>query len=315
MRPVCTVLTFYLLLASQSVIAGDVADLLKKMSSADDHLNYQGVFVLRKSDKLMSMRVEHGRDERGVWESLESLNGEARKVVRINEEVTSIYPERNLVTVSITKNKGSLHPALPENLDKLEAYYRITQLDDDRIADHSAAVLDVMPNDKFRYGYRYWLDTNTGVLLKCDLLNERSEVVEQMMFTTLEYLPEAPAAAFAEIDVKGYERRKLGKGRVAVSNTAWQVTGLPVGFMLTQSSEHKINDSQSLHLMYSDGLASVSVFIEQGKSGHHKLLDGASSMGALNAYGKRVGEHSVTVIGEVPASTVMQIAQSIKPAN
>jgi len=85
--------------------------------------------------------------------------------------------------------------------------------------------------------------------------------------------------------------------------------------MLTQSSEHKINDSQSLHLMYSDGLASVSVFIEQGKSGHHKLLDGASSMGALNAYGKRIGEHSVTVMGEVPASTVMLIAQSIKPLN
>jgi len=208
MRPVCAVLTFYLLLASPSVFAGDVSDLLKKMSSADDRVNYQGVFVLRKSDKLTSMRVEHGRDERGVWESLESLNGEARRVVRINEQVTSIYPERNLVTVSITKNKGSLHPALPENLDKLEAYYRITQLDDDRIADHSAVVLDVMPNDKFRYGYRYWLDSTTGVLLKCDLLNERSEVVEQMMFTTLEYLPKAPAAAFAEINVKGYERRK-----------------------------------------------------------------------------------------------------------
>ena len=125
---------------------------------------------------------------------------------------------------------------------------------------------------KFRYGYRYWLDTDTGVLLKCDLLNERSEVVEQMMFTTLEYLPKAPAAAFTAINVDGFERRKLGKGRVAVSNTGWQVTGLPVGFMLTQSSEHTINDSESLHLMYSDGLASVSVFIEQGKNGHHKQI-------------------------------------------
>jgi len=314
MRLVGTVLTCYLLLASQSAVAGDVSDLLKKMSSADEDVNYQGVFVLRKSDKLSSMRVEHGRDERGVWESLESLNGEARKVVRVNEEVTSIYPERNLVTVSVTKGKSSLHPTLPENLDKLEAYYTVAQLDDDRIANHSAVVLDVMPKDKFRYGYRYWLDTETGVLLKCDLLNENSEVVEQMMFTVLEYLSEAPAAAFSEIDVKGFEYKKLGKDRVVVPNTAWQVTGLPVGFMLTQSSEHKINNSQSLHLMYSDGLASVSVFIEQGK-GHHRLLNGASSMGALNAYGKPVGEYSVTVMGEVPASTVMQIAQSIKPVN
>jgi sigma-E factor negative regulatory protein RseB len=314
MRSACTALITCLLLASHPAIAGDVSDLLKKMSSADEHLNYEGVFVLRKSDKLMSMRVEHGRDDRGVWESLESLNGEDRKVIRVNDEVTSIYPERNLITVSRTKEKASLHPTLPENLDKLEAYYKISRLDDDRIANHNAAVLDVMPNDKFRYGYRYWLDTNTGVLLKCDLLNERSEVVEQMMFTTLEYLPEAPASAFTEIDVKGYDRQKLSKGRVAVSNAAWHVTGLPSGFMLTQSSIRKTDDTQSLHLMYSDGLASVSVFIEQGKKSHHQL-DGASSMGALNAYGKRVGEHSVTVMGEVPASTVMQIAQSTKPVN
>ena len=314
MRLVCTALISCLLLASHAVVAGDVSELLKKMSSADERLNYQGVFVLRKSDKLMSMRVEHGRDDRGVWESIESLNGEDRKVVRVNDEVTSIYPERHLITVSYAKNKASLHPTLPENLDKLEAYYKISRLDDDRIADHSAAVLDVMPNDKFRYGYRYWLDTSTGVLLKCDLLNERSEVVEQMMFTTLEYLPGAPASAFTEVDVKDYDLQKLSKGRVAVTNAAWQVTGLPSGFMLTQSSVRKTDDIQSLHLMYSDGLASVSVFIEQGKNSLHQL-DGASSMGALNAYGKRVGEYSVTVMGEVPASTVMQIAQSTKPVN
>jgi sigma-E factor negative regulatory protein RseB len=312
MRAIWSVPFFCLLLASPPVISGEVSDLLKKMSAADDRLNYQGVFVLRKSDKLTSMRVEHGRDERGVWESIESLNGEARKVVRVNDEVTSIYLDRNVVTVSQAKDKASLHPTLPGNLDKLEAYYRISRLDDDRIADHSAVVLDVVPNDSFRYGYRYWLDTNTGVLLKCDLLNERSEVVEQMMFTTLEYLPEAPASAFAEIDTKGFEQQRLGKGRVAVNNADWHVTGLPEGFMLTQSSVRKTGNTQSLHLMYSDGLASVSVFVEQGKNSLHQL-DGASSMGALNAYGRQVGDHSVTVMGEVPASTVMQIAQSTKP--
>lgn len=312
MRPACTALVFCLLLASSPAISGDVSDLLKRMSSAGERLNYQGVFVLRKSDKLTTMRVEHGRDDRGVWESIESLNGEPRKVIRVNDEVTSIFSERNLVTISQAKDKASLHPTLPGNLDKLEAYYRISRLDDDRIADHSAAVLDVMPSDKFRYGYRYWLDANTGVLLKCDLLNERSEVVEQMMFTTLEYLSEAPASAFAEIDTEGYEQQKLGKGRVAVNNANWHVTGLPEGFMLTQSSIRKTDNVESLHLMYSDGLASVSVFIEQGKNSLHQL-DGVSSMGALNAYGKQVGEHSVTVMGEVPVSTVMLIAQSTKP--
>lgn len=309
MRSVYTGLFFCLLLAVHPAMAGHVSDLLEKMTAAGEGLNYRGVFVLRKADKLTTMRVEHGRDERGVWESLESLNGEARKVIRFNEEIISIYPERNLLTVSRSKNKVSLHPTLPENIDKLEAYYKISRLEDDRIADHATAVLDVMPNDKYRYGYRYWLDTDTGVLLKCDLLNEKGKVVEQMMFTMLEYLPKAPESAFAEIDVKGYERQILDKGRVAVTNADWHVTGLPAGFMLTHSSLRQSDNAESLHLVYSDGLASVSVFIEQGKKSPHQL-DGISSMGGLNVYGMRVGEYSVTVMGEVPVATVMQIARS-----
>ncbi len=312
MRSAYTGFFFCLLLSVQPAIAGHVSDLLKKMTSAGEGLNYRGVFVLRKSDKLMTMRVEHGRDDRGVWESLESLNGEARKVIRINEEITSIYPERNLLTVSRSKDKVSLHPTLPENIDKLEAYYKISRLDDDRIADHATVVLDVMPNDKYRYGYRYWLDAETGVLLKCDLLNEEGQVVEQMMFTTLEYLPRAPESAFAKIDVKGYERQMLDKGRMAVTSADWHVTGLPAGFMLTQSSLRQSDGAESLHMVYSDGLASVSVFIEQDKKSHHQL-DGASSMGGLNVYGMHVGEFSVTVMGEVPVATVMQIAQSTQP--
>lgn len=304
---------------ANTAIAGDVSDLLKKMTTASEDLNYQGVFVMRKSDTLTTMRVKHGADSRGVWESLESLNGETRKVVRVNEEVISIYPNRKLLTVSHNKDKASLHPTLPENLEKLEAYYKISRLEDERIADHEAAVLDVKPNDNYRYGYRYWLDTDTGMLLKCDLLNENGAVVEQMMFTMLEYLPQAPALAFSAVDSKdykarGYKVRQLDYGRVAVENADWHVTKLPRGFMLTQSSERKSKGAEMQHLVYSDGLASVSVFIERGRKSHHRL-DGVSSMGALNAYGARSGEYFITVMGEVPASVVMQIAQSTEPIN
>lgn len=297
---------------SMSAVAGYVSDLLAKMEAADQQLNYQGVLVMRKSDSLMAMQVEHGSDERGVWESMETLNGEARKVVRINNRVTSIYPERNLVTVAEAKDKASLHPTLPGNLQKLEAYYSIKRLADDRIAGHKAVVIDVMPNDKYRYGYRYWLDMETGVLLKCDLKNEEGAVVEQMMFTSLEYLPNVPALAFTDVKHDGYEQKRLETGRDEVDQSNWRVTNLPEGFMPTQSSLRNNNESESLHLVYSDGLASVSVFIESGNEVEHKL-EGASPMGALNAYGKRLGQHLVTVMGEVPASTVKRIAQSIQP--
>lgn len=303
-----------LLLTNTSASAGEVTGLLAKMTTADEQLNYQGVFVLRKSDTLITMRVEHGVDERGTWESLESLNGEARKVVKVNEEVVSIYPERKLLMVTRSKNKASLHPTLPENLEKLESHYAINRLNDDRIAEHKTAVIDVRPKDNFRYGYRYWLDDNTGVLLKCDLLNEDGNVVEQMMFTEMVYLSETPAAAFAEIDLEGYVSKRMDHGRVSDASTNWHVKQLPTGFMLTQSSVRTDEATESVHLVYSDGLASVSVFVEQGENGYH-YLDGASSMGALNAFGVRIGEHFVTVMGEVPAMTVMQIAQSTEYVN
>lgn len=312
MRFVLVPVLFFSACLSNPVVASEVSTLLKKMTDADGLLNYQGVLVLRKSNNLVAMRVEHGTDDRGIWESMMSLNGEARRVVRLNDEVTSVYPERQLLTVTHNANKHTLHPALPANFQKLEAYYTIKRLKDDRIADHQAAVLDVVPNDGFRYGYRYWLDAKTGVLLRCDLLNEKRRVVEQMMFTMLEYLPAAPALAFTKIDREGFEEKRLDPVHPVQEKPLWQVSNLPTGFMLTQSRARQTEKGEVLHLAYSDGLASVSVFVEPAGADHQKR-EGASMMGALNAYRSHINQHFVTVIGEVPAMAVMQIAQSVEP--
>ena len=297
---------------SQPGTASELSDLLMKMSDAGEQLNYQGVLVLRKADNMVAMRVEHGSDARGTWESMVSLNGEARRVVRNNNEVTSIYPERRFLTVSRNAGKHTLHPALPANLENLEQYYHINRLSDDRVADREAAVLDLVPNDGYRYGYRYWLDAKTGVLLRCDLLNENRQVLEQMMFTMLDYLPAAPEAAFAEINPEGFQERRLDTAQTTEQPPAWQVRDLPTGFMLTQSRVRQNKDGEVLHLAYSDGLASVSVFVEPVQSAQKKS-EGASSMGALNAYRAHLNQHFVTVIGEVPAVAVEQIAKSVIP--
>lgn len=297
---------------SVPAVASEVSDLLKKMADADGSLNYQGVLVLRKSNNLVAMRVEHASDERGIWESMVSLNGEARQIVRLNDEVTSIYPERQLLTVTHSKNKHTLHPALPANFQKLESYYTIKRLKDDRIADRKAAVLDVVPNDGYRYGYRYWLDAQTGILLRSDLLNEKRRVLEQMMFTMLEYSSEAPRSAFTAIERKGFEEKRPDPAQLEQKDPVWQVSDLPGGFMLTQSRVRQTKEGDVLHLAYSDGLASVSVFIEPAGA-IHKKREGASRMGALNAYRTHKNTHFVTVVGELPAMAVMHIAQSVAP--
>ena len=230
---------FFLFLTSTSVIAGDLFDMLQRMSDADQEHSYQGTFILRKSDSLSTLRVTHGKDENGVWESLESLNGESRKVVRRNNKVVSVFPDRELVTIRHNANKQALHPQLPENIEQLELFYSISQLPDDRIANYPTLVVDLVPNDELRYGYRYWVDKSTGLLLRCDLVDENDSVVEQMMFTSLEYLPQAPASAFDLKQYEHYQQQLLDAPAPDVSTSTplqWVINTLPTGFMLTQST-------------------------------------------------------------------------------
>ena len=299
------------LLNHTPAFAGSASELVSGMSAADKSLNYEGTFVLRKSDKMMTMRVVHGVDDRGVWESMESLNGEARKVVRHNNEVISIYPDRKLVTVSRMGDKKRLHPILPENLNKLSDFYTVSDVGTDRIAGRATSVLDVQPKDAYRYGYRYWLDDETRVLLKCDLLDENGDIVEQMMYTAFDDHTRVPSSAFTLPELEGYTRQTLDKFSGERVASGWRATRMPEGFMLTQSMVRGDSDNASLHLMFSDGLASVSVFVEPDEHSPHRLT-GASNMGALNIYGRQSNGTQITVMGEVPKATVAAIAESME---
>lgn len=319
------IVAFFLYLLSTNSFAGNLIDMLKRMSDADQNQNYQGTFILRKSDNLSTLHVTHGVDNKGVWESLEALNGEPRKVFRRNNRVISVYPGRELVTIRHNEKNQSLHQQLPDNFDQIELFYSINRLKDDRIANHQTLVIDLKPKDQFRYGYRYWIDKNNGMLLRCDLVAENKVIVEQMMFTSLDYLTQTPRQVFELQKYKRFKQQVLDEPEHNVPQDGtlqWKVNRLPEGFMLTKSTMrysqlaaiHKNNSLQQthpdlLHLAYSDGLASVSVFIENNLNAENHL-QGASSMGAVNAYGMRVGDYFITVVGEVPIKTVKLMAQS-----
>ncbi len=331
-----------LFLVSSNSFAGDLFDMLQRMSDADQKQNYQGIFILIKPDNLSTLRVTHGNDADGTWESLEALNGEPRKIVRRNNKVISIFPDRELVTTRLNVKKPLLHRQLPENIGQLELFYSLNRLADDRVANRQALVIELIPKDELRYGYRYWVDKNTGMLLRCDLVAEDNTIVEQMIFTSLDYLPKTPSPSFDLKQFEHYEQQLLNEPEEDVSDTTalqWVVNTLPQGFMLmqgtmrysqslaiqspknsntesntessTESSTEKGGSRQPnlLHLVYSDGLASVSVFIEKNQ-GVDKHLRGASTMGAVNAFGNSIDDYFVTVVGEVPVKTVQAMAQS-----
>jgi len=296
-----------------AVAADDIDSWLDKMQHAMDMKNYEGTLVIRHGDDLNALKFVHGHTKDGDWDSLESLNGEARQVLRENGKVTSIFPQRKLVTRSTDVLLSPLHPRLPENREVLKKFYDMSLAGEGRVAKKQAQILVVKPKDNFRYGYRFWLEKDTGLLLKCDLTDQQGKVVEQLMFSDLKLLDHAPSRQNLALNTQGFKQIDLDSGRQAAAEMKGAARKLPQGFRLTRASSKPVFHGDGLirQMVYSDGMASVSVFIEQHMPEKEKL-QGLVSMGALNAFGESLDGYHITVIGEVPRETVQLIGQSIQ---
>ena len=298
---------------------------LDKMSLAMHQQNFRGTLVIRQQDNLQSIRVKQGFTPEGSWQTLESLSGEAQTIIRQNDTVTTVFPAKKLITVSGavdagllgnasgSQNKNPLHSVLPDNRQALKAFYHLQLSGQDRVAGKNTHVLQMIPRDNHRYGYVFWLENQSGLLLKCDLMDEQGNVVEQLMYSDIELLSETPRNNVDMAALTSYKKINM-TGESGITNQHWYATDLPAGFSLIRSvKKGQENRPPVYHMVYSDGMASVSVFIEQRKQSDRPIV-GQSTMGSVNAYSSFMDNAYVTAIGEVPVSTVQMIAQSIRPS-
>lgn len=291
---------------------------LRQMSTASQSLNYRGTFVYLHQGRLEAMRIIHRAAEGGEQERLLALTGEAREVIRDKERVTCILPKSKAVMVDRSLPRKPFPAALPRDLGDLADNYEFLVQDEDRVSGLSTRGILIRPRDAFRYGYRLWLERDNGLLLKSELLDAAGSPVEQLMFTDIEVLDSVPDADLQPaLQGEDYTRQRhqeqppTARSAAPAENGEWTVAGLPPGFMLTHRSRHALpaSSGEVEHLVFSDGLATVSVYIEpQSESG----LNGASHMGAVNALGLRQGGHQITVVGEVPRLTVERIGASVQ---
>ncbi|MDH3452201.1 MAG: MucB/RseB C-terminal domain-containing protein [Gammaproteobacteria bacterium] len=298
--------------AVNTALAGDARQWLDRMSVAMQSLNYQGTFVYLHGGEIETMRIVHSRDQSGERERLLSLNGEAREVIRDNNTVTCIWPGTRAVTVSKARPRKPFPSTIPD-AERLEAHYRIVTQGESRIAGMQTRVIAIQPRDEFRYGYRIWLDRETNLLLRSDLLDNAGRPVEQVMFTELQVLEHIPPERFKPILTgTGYTWTSEDSDAQMTPDPMWNVQRLPPGYAMTRRDKKPImpDDNGVEHMVYSDGLATVSVFIEP-LSDSQQRLEGASRMGAVNVFGAVERDYQITVVGEVPAATVQYIAQSV----
>ncbi len=293
---------------------------LEKMARAAKELNYDATFVYRHGEQLETMRIIHRAGRDGERERLVSLNGAAREVLRDASQVTCILPDRRSVVVERSHGNGILPSMLRRPSRGFAGHYTLALAGGERVAGRETRIISIKPADEFRYGYRLWLDRDTGLLLKSELRDREGTSLEQILFTSLE-LPEEIPDSLLEPGISGdgftwHGRESKTTGQVAgKSAPIWQARWLPEGFALTSHGAGPMPSGRMPveHMLFTDGLASFSIYIEPVGPDRERFT-GFSRMGAINAFGAVLDKHQITVVGEVPGITVASVGKSVRRA-
>lgn len=291
-------------------------DWLERVNGALRELNYTGTFVYRYDGNIETLRIWHkALPDGGERERLHSLTGDAREILRDDDTVTCILPDSESVVVDRRQASNPLSEPLPSDIDSLRAHYRFRMAGSGRIAGRDAVRVVIEPRDDARYGHALWIDRESGLLLRSDLHGEDGKTLEQIMFVSLELMDELPDSALEpHLSGEGFTwtRRSPQRRPPEEPDDSWQIGDLPAGFELRMSEMHPLpgSDGAVRHHVYSDGLATVSLYID--RQVHADVLEGLSRMGAMNAYGRVIDDYQVLVVGEVPAATVERMAHSLE---
>lgn len=288
---------------------------LERMNRAVEELSYEGTFVHVHGGTGETLQIVHRNEDGSIAERILSLDGVGREIIRREDEVQCILPDSRVVLLQQRKELNPLASALPSYTEDLDASYELTLHSTARVAQRSAQVLGIMPKDDYRYGYTLWLDEETAMPLKSQLTDENGEVVEQILFTQLDILDHVPPEALEPTtDTEGFTWLRPPPLPADSGVVLWRVENLPGGFRLSAATRGPIAGSEHPveHLVYSDGLATVSVFIEDPQT-KPELSEGFSKVGSTNAFSVTVRGRRVTAVGEVPRHTVRSIATSLQP--
>jgi sigma-E factor negative regulatory protein RseB len=300
---------------AQRVAAQEERSWLMRMSRAVEELNYEGTFVHMLEGNAETLYIVHRNDEGRIGERIVSLDGAGREIIRQEDEVQCILPDRKIVLLEQRKDASPLVAALPSSTEGLEPHYDLSLYQLARVAQRETQILRIMPKDEYRYGYLLWLDVETAMPLKSQLLDENGRIVEQILFTDIAIVDAIPATALvATIDTAGFTWLRARQAEPATpGSVGWRAARVPGGFRLSVATQSTIAGSEYPvdHLVYSDGLATVSVFIEDPKT-QADMSEGFSRVGSTNAFSLTVRGRQVTAIGEVPRQTVRTIASSLR---
>jgi sigma-E factor negative regulatory protein RseB len=282
---------------------------LQAIQNAAQRTNYSGTIYYQQGGEVRTSRIVHQFDGAVAYERLQVLDGERREFLRKGDELQCLLPDSKRVIVEkrpVTGNFPALSTAAPADILRS---YNLRHGPVDRVADVECQIILLEPKDQVRYGYRLWVDRSTGLLLRAQMLNERQEVIEQMAFTEVRIGETFDLARLKPSwSTEGWRIDKIEKKPVPLP---WSFT-IPEGFRQLSAVVRRFasGGKDTVQAVYSDGLATFSVFIEPVQGGG--VSSATKSKGPINAYVHSLGDTMITVVGEVPPNTVRDVALSVK---
>ncbi|MDD5296171.1 MAG: MucB/RseB C-terminal domain-containing protein [Rhodocyclaceae bacterium] len=296
-------------------VAEDALGWLGRMASAAQKQSYQGVFVYQHGRRSETSRIVHVVDGSGERERLEVLDGSPREVLRSNGEVKCLLPDLHMVILE-KEDRRSFPATLPASPGSLADSYTLQKGGVVRVAGHESQLIVLEPKDELRYGRRLWADQATGLLLKASLVDEKNHTLEQFSFSEVQIGGNINRDALKspfESQAAGWQVHDTRASQGVADGGGWQFKTLLPGFRQVAGMKRHLHegDGDVLHLVFSDGMATVSVFVER-VSAKRPQVPGYYTIGTTNVYKRIAGDMLLTALGEVPPLALRRLVDGME---
>ena len=286
-----------------AAFAADLAALVESAERAQTSAEFSGRFVVIQGEQIQSFSVARAIDPDRPQihrERVQLLNGPSQEIERHTGSATCIFSADGVLLNAGLPDR----PLLPmPGVITRSRHYALRDLGEDRVAGFLVRGIEMTPLDQMRYRHQFWLEPRTGLLLRSLTADSEGRAVAQMMFTQLEV--GRPGISWRE-NLPPAAESQAGP---AVGPRTMVEADIPIGFELVRS-ERTAGD-RSRYQVYSDGLASFSIYVEPIDPSARQL-DGPATRGPLNLYGVTLDSLHVTVVGEIPAEAAERLARSTR---
>lgn len=286
---------------------------LQRMSRAVQTTDYEGTVVRVSDGKAEALKVAHSVADGVIRERLIAQEGNGLEIVRVGNEVHCILPEQRSVLVEEWTNQSTLFSTLPSRELHIGGEYDVRLVSEARVAGRKAVKLSIKPHDEFRYEHIIWLDRDTAFPLQTELVAANGVPVDQVKFVDIRFVREIDEndlnPSYSTDNFTWYTQPR--RSATPVAESPWQNDDLPAGFRPVSLQAERVpgTEQQVTHILYSDGLANVSVFITDDTG---EAVAERSTTGASNTYSTLQDGVRITAVGEVPPVTVERVARAMR---